>query len=78
MARPRSAASLPAGDVYVKVDPTGAGAPYDLKLDCAATVATGPARAAPGCDAGAGTVNDAVAALGALAMLVLARRRRRA
>ena len=70
-----AAASLPGGDVWVRVTPAGAGTVYGLSLECTATDAPTPP---PSCACGATTTNDTALALAALAGVFAVRRRRRA
>jgi uncharacterized protein (TIGR03382 family) len=71
-----SATSLPSGDVYVKVSPTGAGAAYDIKFNCAPTIAPTPST---GIHSGCASTTADASALGALVLAglaVIGRRRR--
>lgn len=71
-----SAAGLPAGDVWVRVSPAGDGAVYSVTFECTAPLA--PADPTPvGCACSASSPNDAMLVMGALGILLIARRSRK-
>lgn len=75
-----TAHDLPAGDVYVRVSPTGAGATYDVGFACEPAVARPPVAAA-GCGCSSSTTNAGALPLAGIFGLVVLRagsgRRRR-
>jgi MYXO-CTERM domain-containing protein len=70
-----SATNLPAGDVYVRIVPAGAGTSYDVRFECSAFVAL-PPRAA-GCACSSSTPGDGAIGLSFLVGLLGVRAIRR-